>query len=484
MTPISKEPPQAPEIEEGVLGALLLERDAYLEVENILSSEVFYKDAHQLIYGAIQSLHKRNDPVDLLTVSNELNTTGDLENAGGRYYISTLASKMSSAANIQTHALIVFEMYLKRQVIVRASEAIKEAYDPGSDALDLIAKFNSQTEALADVSCVNDEIKDLSDNLILSLQHIENTKQHGGISGVATGYPILDKITAGWQPEEFVILAGRPGMGKSAAVLQFALNAAESGVPVAFFSLEMSTLQLTKRMQSNYSEIPSDKIKVNNLSPDDWGILNEASSKLSRYKIKIDDTPSLTVRALKSKCRKLKRKGQLGLIIVDYVQLMDGTEATGKKGGLREQEIAYISRSLKNLAKELKVSVLGLSQLSRDVEKRGGAKEPNLADLRESGALEQDADIVIFIHRPEYYGIMETEDGSSTAGMAQFIFAKYRDGSPTRASLRFIPSISKFATWESEPVHHQPSPHFAEPPEKEVAIGQDLSMFATDDQPF
>ncbi len=477
MADYGKAQPNAVEAEETVLGALLLEKDAYLEVESILSPEVFYTDAHQLIYQTVQSLHLRNTQVDIITVGNELRSQGDLEKAGGNYYITQLASRISSSANIQTHAYIVYEHYLKRKVIALAADAQKEAFDPGSDALDLVSSLSARAEALADISSVNDEVKSLSDNLLESLQHIENTKITNGVTGVPTGYASLDRITAGFQPGELIVCAGRPGSGKSALSLQLAMNAAELGTPVIFFTLEMSALQVTKRMQSNKSEVPSEKIKSNRLDSDDWAALTNASDQLSRYKIFIDDTPAIPVRKIKSKCRKLKRQGKLGMVVIDYLQLCNGTEATGGKNGLREQEIAFICRAMKNLSKELHVPVLLLSQLNRDVEKRAN-KEPNTADLRESGEIEQSADIIIFVYRPEMYGILQDEAGMSTAGQAQLIFAKYRDGSPCRTALRFIPSISKFVEWESI--------KYEEPADVQIHAGANLNNFANleDEPPF
>lgn len=477
----SKIPPQNTELEEAILGSLMLERDAYLEIESVLTPEVFYSDRHQLIYQAIQSLHKRNAPVDILTVSNEINIMGRLEDVGGRYYITNLTSKVSSSAHIGAHAHIIFEMYLKRQVITLSMEMNKEAYGEETDALDLVSSFASKAEALADVSAVNDEIKEFGDNLLEALLAIENTKVTHGVSGVPTGFHNLDKLFQGWQKGDLIVWGGRPGMGKTSAVVQLTINAAKMGFPVAFFTLEIAKLQLVMKMQSNESEIPFERIRGNLLGPDEWEKLQAACDRLSRLPIYIDDTSKLSVRSLKSKCRKLKRQGKLKMIVVDFIQLMNGSEGVNKNAN-RDQEVSYISSSLKALAKELDVPVIALSSLNRESEKRGGSKEPRLSDLRESGSLESDADIVILLHRPEYYDISEFSDGSPTENVAELIIDKYRNGSTGRAYLKFFKSISKFTEMDTEFI--DPSPvkiNFSEPAEKEIPTGANLNQYALDD---
>lgn len=476
---IGRVPPSAIEIEEIVLGALMLEKDAYAEIENLLSPEIFYVDLHQLIYSAIQSLHKKGRPVDVLTVCEELKENDKFYFNTSSYEVTKLTSRVANSASIKYHALILREKYMQRQLIRIGSEIVKQGYeDSGDDIFETIERFSSNLTSLGDVSSFVEEIPSMSKSLVEAISYIENTDRSRGITGVPTGFAHLDKITCGWQPGDLIILAGRPGMSKTTAALQFGMNAAEHGFPGAFFSLEMKRLKLIMKMQANKSEILFDKIKHNDLNQEDWQALNHACDILSDYKIFIDDTSSLKISALKSKCRKLKKKGLLKWIVVDYIQLMNGTEGTSGKS-FREQEISYISRSLKNLAKELDVPIIALSQLSREVEKRRGNFEPILSDLRESGALEQDSDIVIFVHRPEYYGILETEDGSSTHGLAQFIFAKYREGDPTRSNLRFIPSISKFVDYNLDDFMVE---HHIEPEQKLVPA---KSFFPDDDSaPF
>lgn len=473
-------PPQDLDAEEAVLGAIMLEKDCYAEVENLLSPEIFYKDLHQTVFTAIQALVKKNLPIDTLTVKRELENTGfDFEKNG--YDVVRLTSKVASSANIQYHALAIREKFMMREAIRITSEATKEGYSNPEDVFEFIDRTALKLNALSDVTSMVDEIPSLTDNLSEAIAHIEGTDRSRGITGVPTGFGQIDKITCGWQASDLIILAGRPGMSKTTAALQFGMNAAEQGFPGAFFSLEMKKLKLVMKMQANKSEIPFDKIKHNDLSGEDWQALNHACSTLSNYQIFIDDTSALKISTLKAKCRKLHKKGLLKWVVVDYIQLMNGSEGISGKG-YREQEISFISRSLKNLAKELDVPIIALSQLSREVEKRRGNFEPILSDLRESGALEQDADIVIFVHRPEYYNILETEDGQSTRGLAQFIFAKYREGDPTRANLRFIPTISRFVDYDSSDFTPVKSPL-----EAEMVPGQNLtrSFYETDDdRPF
>lgn len=446
----AKVPPQATDLEEVVLGALMLEKDCFHRIESILTAESFYLDAHQLIFETIQALDKKKAPIDIITVTQELKDNGKLDQIiNGPYYITQLTSRVSSAANIEYQAGIIQEKYLKRQLIALSSATQSEAYDEHEDVFDTIEKFNNELNKLSDVSAVGDESGDLTKDLLAAISAIENTKEEYGVTGVPTGFRELDKITAGWQNGDLIVLSGRPGMGKSSIALEFAMQAASKGFPGVYFSMEMKKMKLVMKMQANYSEIDHDQIKRNRLSQEDWIRLNDACQRLSELKLKIDDTPSIKVRTMKAKLRKLARQGLLKWAIVDYLQMMDGSEGVSSRSN-REQEVSYISRSLKSLAMELNIPIIALASMSREVERRGGKKEPILSDLRESGNIESDADMVIFMHRPEYYDIMEDENGLSTKGLAQVIIAKFRDGGVGRLNLRFFQHISKFTDYNSE----------------------------------
>ncbi len=483
-------PPQAPDLEETVLGAVMLEQDALTTVIDILKPEVFYKDAHQKIFAAIASLFQDSLPVDILTVTNELQKRGELEIVGGAYYISQLTNRVASAANIEYHARIVIEKYLQRELIRISSDIIKESYEDSEDVFDILDKaekelFNvSETNFRRSYSDMQTLIRD-------SIQSIEKAKDHDGhITGVPSGFSEIDRITAGWQKADLVILAARPGMGKTAFVLSMARNiAVEFQRPTAFFSLEMTGVQLVTRLIASESEIPSEKLRRGQLDESEWKKLNERIGELTSAPLYIDDTPALSIFELRAKCRRLKSKHNIELIVIDYLQLMSGT---ADHKGNREQEISNISRSLKSLAKELNVPIIALSQLSRAVETRGGTKRPILSDLRESGAIEQDADMVTFIYRPEYYQIMEDNDGNSTERMAEFIIAKHRNGALESLKLTFISELAKFTDYDAVPdfipgeSSFNPSEHFDNPNEPNVMTRPSRmnDIDDNDDMPF
>ncbi|WP_375434028.1 replicative DNA helicase [uncultured Hymenobacter sp.] len=443
--PAGKLPPQALELEAAVLGALMLEKDALTTVIDILKEQSFYKDGHQRIFKAILNLFDKSEPIDILTVTHELREMGELEAAGGAHYVANLTFKVNSAANVEYHARIITENAIKRELINIASTIQRDAFEDTTDVFNLL---DSTEQALFEVSESNirknfDDMRSLMGKAIKELEEKKNQKD--GLTGVPSGFSALDRVTSGWQPSDLVIIAARPGMGKTAFVVSAMRNAAvEFKKPVAIFSLEMSSLQLVNRLISAEAELDSEKIKKGNLADYEWAQLNHKISALSSAPIYIDDTPGLSIRELRTKCRRLKAHHDISMIIIDYLQLMTGN-TDGKGMGNREQEIASISRALKGIAKELNVPVLALSQLSRSVETRGGDKKPQLSDLRESGSIEQDADMVIFLYRPEYYKITEDEMGNPTQGTGEVIIAKHRNGSLETVQLKFIGKFTKFA---------------------------------------
>lgn len=451
-TALGKLPPQAIDLEETVLGALMLEKDALTTVIDILKPESFYKDAHREIYAAIVTLFNNSEPVDLRTVANQLRKDGKLEFVGGAYYIADLTTKVNSAANIEYHARIVSEQAIKRELIRISSEIQHEAYE---DTTDVFALLDRTEQALFEVSESNirKNYADMRSIMKEAMDELEAKKHHkDGLTGVPTGFSALDRVTSGWQKSDLVIIAARPGMGKTAFVVSAMRNAAvDFGHGVAIFSLEMSSVQLVNRLISAEAQLESEKIKKGNLADYEWEQLVHKTAKLTEAPIFIDDTPALSILELRAKCRRLKAQHDIKLIIIDYLQLMSGdTSKSGGGGGNREQEIASISRALKNIAKELSVPVIALSQLSRAVETRGGDKRPQLSDLRESGSIEQDADMVMFLYRPEYYGITEDENGMAMQGVGEVIIAKHRNGSLDTVQLKFIGKFTKFADLDGQ----------------------------------
>jgi replicative DNA helicase len=441
---LGKVPPQAVELEEAVLGALMLEKDALTSVIDILKVESFYKEAHKVIFQAILDLFTESQPIDLLTVTTQLRKNGALEVAGGAFYITELTSKVASAANIEFHARIITEQSIKRDLIRISSTIQKDAFEETTDVFELL---DAMEQSLFEISEKNirknySDMRSIMRDAILELEARKNQKD--GLTGVPSGFTALDRVTSGWQKSDLVIIAARPAMGKTAFVLSVLRNAAvDHNRPVAIFSLEMSSVQLVNRLISAEAELDSDKIKKGSLAEHEWAQLVHKTSKLSKAPLFVDDTPALSILELRAKCRKLKAQHDIQMVVVDYLQLMSG-DSKGGFGGNREQEIASISRALKKIAKELSIPVIALSQLSRAVETRGGDKRPQLSDLRESGAIEQDADMVMFLYRPEYYGITEDEGGASTAGVGEVIIAKNRNGSLENIKLRFIGRFTKF----------------------------------------
>jgi len=440
-------PPQAVELEEAILGALMLEQNALTSVIDILKPEVFYKEAHQVIYAAIHRLFAKSEPIDILTVTNELKSSGELELIGGAYYITQLTNRIASTANIEYHARIVTQKYIQRELIRISSEIIKDAFEDTTDVFDLLDKAEKNLFAVSENNFRRDY--DNMQTLVReAIQDIQAARDHeGNLRGTPSGFTDLDRVTSGWQKSDLIILASRPGMGKTALVLSMARNiAVDFNIPVAFFSLEMSSIQLVTRLISSETQLSASKLKKGNLENYEWEQLNAKIGKLIDAPLFIDDTPALSIFELRAKCRRLKAQHDIQLIIVDYIQLMS---TGGDNQGNREQEISAISRSLKSLSKELNVPIITLSQLNRSVETRTGSKRPILSDLRESGAIEQDADLVLFIYRPEYYKIDQDEDGNSTKGLAKLIIAKHRNGALAEIKLQFIDKFARFTDYET-----------------------------------
>ncbi|MDH6343685.1 replicative DNA helicase [Parabacteroides sp. PFB2-12] len=436
--------PQARELEEAVLGALMLEKDAYSMVSEILKPECFYDKSHELIYTAIVDLALTQRPVDMLTVTEQLKKHGNLEAVGGPFYISQLTTKVASSAHIEYHARIIAQKYLARELISFSANVQNKAFDETQDVDDLMQEAEGKLFEISQRNVKKDatQINPVIGEALELLQKAYNQKE--GLSGQRTGFEDLDKITSGWQNSDLIIIAARPAMGKTAFVLSMAKNmAVQFNIPVALFSLEMSNVQLVNRLIVNVCELPGEKIKSGRLERHEWEQLDFKLKELYDAPIFVDDTPSLSVFELRTKARRLVREHGIKCIIIDYLQLMN---ASGMNFGSREQEVSTISRSLKGLAKELNIPIIALSQLNRGVENRQGneGKRPQLADLRESGAIEQDADMVCFIHRPEYYKIFEDEKGNNLRGLAEIIIAKHRNGATGDVRLKFKGDFAKF----------------------------------------
>jgi len=443
-----KIPPQALDLEEAVLGAMMLESNRLAEVIEVLKPEAFYKEGHQVIFSAIMRLFAQNEPVDILTVTEELRKSGELEVSGGPYFITMLTNRIASTANIEFHARIILQKFIQRELIRVSSEIIKDAYEDTTDVFDLLDKAENGLFSISEGS-IGKSYMDMQSIISEAIKEINAGRNtEGKLRGVGSGFTELDRITSGWQKSDLVIIASRPGMGKSAFALTMARNAAiEFRKPVAVFSLEMSSIQLVTRLMSSETEIPQEKLRKGTLEDHEWAQLNARITPLIEAPLFIDDTAALSVFDLRAKCRRLKAHHDVQMIIVDYLQLMQGSQDSR---GNREQEISSISRALKTLAKELDVPVIALSQLSRASEKRSLAAKPILSDLRESGSIEQDADMVLFIYRPEYYKIDVDESGDSTSGVAEIIIAKNRNGPLKDIRVKFVSKYAKFVDAEMD----------------------------------
>lgn len=438
-------PPQATEVEQSVLGAMLIEHTAIPRAIEILMPDAFYLAKHQIIYSSILNLFERGNPVDLITLNEELKRRGELDEVGGAYYLTELTTRVDTAANIEYHARIIAEKSLLRKMIETMTGLIGKAYDPSSDAFELLDESEREIFHISDTQLRRpaSSMSEILKGTIANLEAVHG--QEEGITGVPTGFTRLDEMTGGWQKTDLIIIAARPSMGKTAFSLAMARNAAmhpKNPAGVAIFSLEMGNTQLAQRLLTSEARVDAQAARTGRLRDEDWPRLARAAGNLSAAPIYIDDTPGLGILELRAKCRRLKAEHDIGLVIVDYLQLMHGS--TNSRSSNREQEIAQISRSLKMLAKEIDVPVIALSQLSRAVESRGGDKRPQLSDLRESGSIEQDADVVAFIYRAERYGITVDENGNSTEGMGEIIIGKQRNGPIGNVQLAFVNQYARF----------------------------------------
>jgi replicative DNA helicase len=444
----SKVPPQSIEIEEAVLGAILLERGAFDIANEIISKkEVFYLSSHQAIYEAMIEMQKRNNPIDVITLSQSLLKSGELESVGGAYFISKLTNVVVSSANLTTHCRILLEKYVQREIITISSNLINASYDQTIDIFDLLDLAGQDIFNISNLFLKQDFFDAATINAI-ALQRLDKIRHNPDqFVGVPSKFRDLDHITNGWQEPDLIILAARPSVGKTAFALNLAMNAANEKFGVGFFSLEMSSSQLMERLWSAESEVPLNHIRNGRIEDAEYNILmRDGIRKMETMPLWIDDTAALNIFQFRAKARRMVSKHNVKLIIIDYLQLMSGVNS---KGGNREQEISTISRGLKTIAKELQVPIIALSQLSRAVETRKESKVPQLSDLRESGAIEQDADMVMFIYRPEYYEQNNDEMGESTHGLTEIKIAKHRNGSLGTVKLRARLDIQKFEDWDN-----------------------------------
>jgi len=440
--------PQELDFEKSVLGALLLEKDAYAFISDILTPESFYDVRNQKVFSAIRTLNLAQSPLDLLTVAEQLRVDGNFEEVGGPAYLASLTQNIVSSSHIEYHARVIAQKATARELIAYSANVQDKAFDPTQDIDELMQEAEgslfklSQKKLKKDYQQIDPVISEAYEMLHKAAERTD------GMSGIASGFHELDRMTSGWQNSDLVILAARPAMGKTAFALSMAKNiAVDQNIPVAMFSLEMSNVQLINRVIVNTCEIKGEKIKSGQLEAYEWAQLDNKIKDLIGKPMFVDDTPSLSVFELRTKARRLVKEHGVKLIMIDYLQLMN---ASGMNFGSRQEEVSTISRSLKGLAKELNIPILALSQLNRGVENRPGgentldSKRPQLSDLRESGAIEQDADMVIFIHRPEYYHLYKDENGNDLKGKAVIIIAKHRNGAVGDVLLTFKGQYARF----------------------------------------
>ena len=482
LTPVRRQagrvPPQATEVEQSVLGAMMIDRHAIPKVIEILPVGSFYDSRHEKIYTAIISLFEKSNPVDLVTVTEELKRHEEIDAVGGAYYLTELTTRVATSANVEYHSRIISEKALLRGMISTMTEHISLAFEAGADAFELLDQTESAIFRLSDSQLKRAAVsmKNVVEETIENLQAIHG--KESGITGVGTGFSAVDAITGGWQKSDLIIIAARPSMGKTAFALSVARNAAlaaKEPTSIAFFSLEMSSQQLAQRLLTSEARVDAQMARTGRLRDEDWPKLARAAGRLSAAPIFIDDTPGLSILELRAKARRLKAEHDIGLIVVDYLQLMHGP--TVSRNSNREQEIAQISRSLKALAKELNIPVVALSQLSRAVETRGGDKKPMLSDLRESGSIEQDADVVAFIYRAERYGITVDEFGNSTEGVAEILIGKQRNGPIGNIKLAFVNQYARFdnlTTYYASPGELNPADDILT---KELGSGDEAAPF-------
>ncbi len=476
--------PQAIDVEQVVLGALMIDGEAFGNVSELLQPTTFYDPRHQSIYAAIQSLSISERPVDIITVVEELRRAGTLDSVGGEAYIIDLSARVASSAHIEYHAKIIQQKYIARQLITFASRVETQAFGQMVDIDELMQETES---ALFDIAKENLRQDYLPIGPILT-HAVEILQKVGanstGLTGLPTGYARLDKLTSGWQNSDLIIIAGRPAMGKTSLALSLAKNlAVDYQVPTAFFSLEMSNVQLANRLMSNVFEIEGTKILSGQLNDGEWARLDKNIDRLRQAPLYIDETASLSVFELRTKARRLVRENGVRAIFIDYLQLMT---ASGMKFASRQEEVSNISKSLKGLAKELNIPIIALSQLNRSVEKRDEkeGKRPQLSDLRESGAIEQDADMVIFVHRPEYYRIYQDEKGEDLRGKAELIIAKHRKGATDIITLLFKGHYTRFDDYDSSMVTIPSPTEGGEIVGSKINISADSSAPLLSDDPF
>ncbi|MEZ4783297.1 MAG: replicative DNA helicase [Candidatus Kapaibacterium sp.] len=435
-------PPHSNDAEMAVLGAMMLDKDAANEAIRILSAEAFYREAHRIIYEAMLSLSERNQPIDIITLNEELRRREKLADVGGSHYLAELNRKTPTTANIEYHSRIVFEKALKRKMIGAAMGIIGSCYSDSTDAFEELDKAEQTIFEISESRnrTSSSSMERLAKETIDMLQEIsERRADGGGVVGTPTGLMQLDRLTGGFQKSDLIILAARPSMGKTAIAMSMLRNAAvDYKKPAAFFSLEMSAQQLMLRLISAEAKVNAHRLRTGDLRQEHWQQIVSTIHRLAAAPIYIDDTPALSIMDLRARARLLKREHNIELLIVDYLQLMHSPKSES-----REREISTISRGLKQLAKELQIPIIALSQLNRSVESRSD-KRPMLSDLRESGSIEQDADVVMFVHRPEYYGFSVDEENRSTEGVAEVIVGKQRNGPTGDVRLAFIKEFARF----------------------------------------
>ena len=471
---LGRVPPQALQLEEAVIGSMMIEQDLFIDLQGILKRESFYKESHRKIFAEMQELAAAQNPIDLYTVIEKLKAKNILNDVGGEAYLVELTQKVASGVHAEYHARIIAQRFIQRELIRISSDIQKKSFDETLDVNDLLNEAQQEIFTLAEGN-ISREPQRVSIVLREAMDEIERAKDsEAGVSGIPSGFTEIDRITNGWQRSDLIIAAARPSMGKTAFVLTMARNVAiEHKIPVAFFSLEMDSVQLIKRLIVSESKIKSEKIRSGNLTENDWAHLESSIKELTEAPLFIDDTPALSIYEFRAKARKLKATQDVQLIVIDYLQLMSGPPELKK---MREQEVSAISRGLKAIAKELKVPIIALSQLNRSTE-MGGNKRPQLSNLRESGAIEQDADLVLFIHRPEYYGFKEGENNESLEGIAEIIIAKHRNGATGDVQLRFIKEEARFAEIDD----YQISPPQIQTHKSKVSKDVDTSKYNVDD---
>lgn len=495
----SRVPPYSIEVEQEVLACILLEDDPIEQVIQIFGDngeEVFYEKRHQIIYKAMLTLYQKRQAIDLITVSEELSRVGELENVGGRPYLGELSGKVISSANIEYYARLVKEKFLYRRLISISSHISSAAYNTSMDIFDLVENASQQFFNISQAG-IKKKASSIKELLKTATRMIENLgSSHSSVTGIGSGFSELDEYTAGFQPSDMIIIAARPSAGKTAFSLALARNAAVNfNTPVLFFSLEMAEIQLAVRLMCAEAYVESQLVRRGQISPEMMNKIINSMDALAEAKLFIDDTPGISIMELTAKTRRMKQEHGIGMVVVDYLQLVTPVR-DGKSN--REQEIAQISRSLKALAKELNIPIIALAQLNRSVEQRSGDRRPQLSDLRESGSIEQDADMVMFLSRPEMYGIKNFEDGSSTKDITEVVIGKQRNGPIGTIRLLFLKNYGRFQSTansyitagEPEQHHHEEAPRpaapgFPEPPSlPEPPPIDDSYLNNTDSAPF